>query len=274
MQNGDPARSNLVIAPHLDDAVFSLGGLLIQEPRNTKVITVFAGIPRTPVLRLWDRICGFHDSTRAVETRIQENDFALQSVGISKENSINLSYVDRQYRRPFLNLKGESASTLTEIKKNVMSELRSLMEKEKAGTVRIFAPMLGAHQDHAIVRDAVMELHTALQGTPARFEFYLYQDLPYFYVYYMRKLCDRLKSKKEVMQNLEPEGVPGKRCVFELSEQEFLKKIEACKLYASQFHSKIFGFHSLFRQQRTISFDQAEILKTKSRYCEVVYKIE
>ena len=48
----------VVLSPHLDDAVLSVGRFLAASP-GTVVITVFAGIPGGLGLTRYDRSCGF-----------------------------------------------------------------------------------------------------------------------------------------------------------------------------------------------------------------------
>src|SRR2546425_11691806 len=67
----------LVLSPHLDDAVFSCGGLLaeLQDPR---VATVFAGFPPPDLpLQDWDAACGFRSGGEAGTARPRGGDAAL-----------------------------------------------------------------------------------------------------------------------------------------------------------------------------------------------------
>ncbi len=36
---------NIIISPHLDDAVISMGGFILKNFKNTKIITIFSGKP-------------------------------------------------------------------------------------------------------------------------------------------------------------------------------------------------------------------------------------
>ena len=60
---------NVVISPHLDDAVFSCGDWLATHP-GAIVMTVFAGVPRDGALHTeWDNRCGFADASHAILAR-------------------------------------------------------------------------------------------------------------------------------------------------------------------------------------------------------------
>lgn len=71
----------LVISPHLDDAVFSCGGL-IKLVRDVTVFTVFSGDPPLgqPMLE-WDRQCGFEPGTNVMDRRRDEDAQALRMLG-------------------------------------------------------------------------------------------------------------------------------------------------------------------------------------------------
>jgi LmbE family N-acetylglucosaminyl deacetylase len=74
-----PALSGrvVVVSPHLDDAVLSLGGTLAhatQAGADVRVVTVFAGDPSSEDDSApWDRGCGFRTAGEAARARRQED---------------------------------------------------------------------------------------------------------------------------------------------------------------------------------------------------------
>lgn len=73
----DQRRPLLVVSPHLDDAVLSVGQVLAGSPGGV-VVTVFAGVPDGDVLAPYDRACGFTSSRQAMTQRRAEDERALR----------------------------------------------------------------------------------------------------------------------------------------------------------------------------------------------------
>jgi hypothetical protein len=74
----DSAKVNVVLSPHLDDAVLSTGMWLTNHPGST-VVTVCAGLPGPGIpASNWDKAGGFQDADEAVLARRQEDEAALQ----------------------------------------------------------------------------------------------------------------------------------------------------------------------------------------------------
>lgn len=259
---------NYVISPHLDDAVFSLGGMIKKEYKKTYVITVFSGIPEKRVVRLWDIACGFKDSTEAVNSRMKENENALVGLGISTNRIINLSFLDEQYRK---SLFGKSKFSDID-KQNLVTELRKIIESQNKEHINIFIPMMDYHKDHKIVIDICLSLAKVLDKS--KYTFFTYLDMPYFYTYLKKEeKKNKEKSVVNILQSIYPKNGTYERNVIELSEEEFADKITAAKMYKSQFRSKLFGYNSLPKHQEYLSTKQAEAFSVKSKHCEVVYKL-
>src|SRR5712692_5355525 len=91
-------RPNLILSPHFDDAVLSLGGLIAKAPDRAVVVTVFAGVPPEGVAGRWDRLSGFPMAVAAIRARRQENEAALALIGVPQNRIRNLDYLDGQYR--------------------------------------------------------------------------------------------------------------------------------------------------------------------------------
>jgi LmbE family N-acetylglucosaminyl deacetylase len=90
----------VVISPHLDDAVFSVGAAVAYASRrgvDVKVLTVLAGDPRSQSpAGDWDRVCGFDTAGEAARVRRTEDEHACELVGATP---VWLPYGDEQYER-------------------------------------------------------------------------------------------------------------------------------------------------------------------------------
>jgi LmbE family N-acetylglucosaminyl deacetylase len=269
---------NLIISPHLDDAVISLGGLLTKESQKTKIITVFAGIPERPLTRVWDLNCGFRNSTKAMEGRITENKLALASLGIEEKNIINLPFLDIQYRKSFFVIPkyfGKKEIT-DEIIEPIIEELKKLIDKENSKIIKIFVPIAFDEGDHGIARDAGIETYKNIIDLNKKIQLYFYQDMPYFYTLYLRRTKrESGKSKEQVLMEIKPREISCENKVIELTGEEYSKKVEAIKLYKSQFDMIIPDPDHvlLIHRPELLSKLQAVIYKIKSPHCEVVYKV-
>jgi LmbE family N-acetylglucosaminyl deacetylase len=90
----------VVVSPHFDDAVLSLGATIAAATRSgasVTVLTVLGGDPASdlPAGR-WDRTCGFATAGEAAEARRAEDEHACSSLGASHAW---LPYSDEQYER-------------------------------------------------------------------------------------------------------------------------------------------------------------------------------
>lgn len=254
----------LVFSPHLDDAVFSLGGLLATHAPESSVVTVFSGTPPNPVSRRWDRMCGFANSTEAMEIRRQEDIAALTSLGISADSIIHLKHLDKQYRANGI----ESLSVLT---KEIRSDIERLLIKCKGKEVRVYVPVTNLHIDHRTVRDVVSDIYKEKFETDPNITLYYYQDMPYtFRLYLLRRVALFFRSKKAVLSTLKPFMCIPEDIAFDESTQK--QKISAMKKYASQFKSKISDIPFLIKTVARFGAIQALLFRSKYPFCEVVYR--
>jgi LmbE family N-acetylglucosaminyl deacetylase len=88
----------VVVSPHLDDAVFSLGATLAEAARKKIAVinlTVFAGDPSSAALPSdWDRKTGFSSAGAAARARRAEDAAACALVGMSP---VWLPFLDHPY---------------------------------------------------------------------------------------------------------------------------------------------------------------------------------
>jgi hypothetical protein len=152
----DPQAPELLLSPHLDDAVLDCWSLLASD-RDLRVVNLFTGVPAAGRLTSWDAITGARDSAERVRARLAEDALALERAGRSP---VNLPFLDAQYRRP------PPAPSLEELDRALSSVV---------GTAsRVHVPAgLGDHPDHLLARRYGRALLRA--GFPVS----AYAELPY-----------------------------------------------------------------------------------------------
>ncbi|WP_454710164.1 PIG-L deacetylase family protein [Cupriavidus nantongensis] len=132
----DLAAAVTVISPHLDDAVFSCGGL-IAAARAARVVTVFAGVPPASMPAPdWDQAAGFASAEQAVLSRRREDNHALTMLGA---HAVWLEFWDSQYGRRYT-------------PQQLADALHTVLLTQTEGVV--VAPLGLFHSDHALVHDA------------------------------------------------------------------------------------------------------------------------
>lgn len=145
----------IVVSPHLDDAVLSLGQMMAGR-EDCVVVTVFAGEPHDPeLLAPFDASCGFTSSAEAVAGRRAEDRVACSRLNA---RPIHLDYLDGQYQAPRPSPR-DLANRLTAVWK-------------RNGRGPMVGPLGLAHPDHVLVGDAMRLLPHQVA------EVYLYAELP------------------------------------------------------------------------------------------------
>jgi LmbE family N-acetylglucosaminyl deacetylase len=131
----------LVVSPHCDDAVFSLGAVLHRHVRSggtVTVLTALAGDPTdTSPAGPWDAEAGFRTAGEATRVRRAEDEAACSMIGAS---AVHHDEVDEQYarRRPL-------ACLVEEVLRRSGDHDEVLLPGH---------PL--RHQDHRAVRDALL----------------------------------------------------------------------------------------------------------------------
>ena len=163
------SRPILVISPHLDDAVLSCGGLLLQNS-DALVVTVFTADPPT------QRV-GPLDAWAAPELRRDEDAMAMERVG-AKARLLNMVDAidrlgpegERLYPR-IAALFGTVARPDAPIRDQIVEAVVPLIEDRL-----VLCPMaVGAHVDHQLCAHAGRKLQSL--GHQVLF----YEDAPYVY---------------------------------------------------------------------------------------------
>jgi len=147
----------LVVSPHLDDAVFSVGQLLASWSGAT-VLTVFAGTPFKERITPFDVRSEFRNSTHAMISRWHEDDRALKRFNA---RPVRLSHLDHQYRTP------EETPDVT----GIISDIHRVAEAIKA--TKLIGPLGLRHVDHEITAKCCIEAGRVLNA-----ELWLYEDIP------------------------------------------------------------------------------------------------
>lgn len=140
---------SVILSPHLDDAVLSLGQFMQTEPCT--VVTVFAGNPDAG-LSDYDASCGFATSSDAMASRRAEDLLALRELGII--DIAHLPFLDRQYDEP----------TADEM---LTTELLPFLKPD------VIVPLGLGHPDHAQVFRCVID------AVPRGMPLFFYEELPY-----------------------------------------------------------------------------------------------
>lgn len=197
----------VIIAPHLDDAVFSCWHVLAGP--GAAVVTVFGGIPPKGTRTLWDSICGTPDGVEMMVKRLQENAEVLDASGIMHSE---LDYLDQQYRKS-------------------RADPEAIAEKVRAAypdTTQFIAPLaLGwpyRHPDHVLVRDVGKYL------SAMGFKVAYYADMPYMKT---NSTPSQLKSLSGKATRLLGSRYIAR--VVPLSATEQQRKSQAMSNYSSQF---------------------------------------
>jgi LmbE family N-acetylglucosaminyl deacetylase len=168
----------IYLSPHLDDAVFSAGGLIFEQARAgtpVEIWTIMCGDPHlievSPYAQSLHIQWGFSSAEETVRRRREEDRTAAAIVGASTSH---FDFLDCIYRRDrngdwfytdiFVPPHEADASYPTQIAGAISSRLQP--------DDRIVCPLaLGSHVDHVLVRRAA-----ELLGRPLRY----ITDIPYY----------------------------------------------------------------------------------------------
>ncbi len=162
---------NIILSPHYDDAVLSLGGFITKNKASEPIIvaTFFTGAPTVATSTAWDIASGFKDSTEAVKARIAENARALNGKNITL---VDYGYLDNQYRN-----QSDDSDLLAQ---NISKDIQALIASQ-AGNVNVYGPAdFGSgitHPDHKLLHDAYVDSIASFPKTNV--SFYFYEDFPY-----------------------------------------------------------------------------------------------
>ncbi|MDB5204033.1 MAG: LmbE family protein [Candidatus Taylorbacteria bacterium] len=252
--SSDMSTTTLILAPHFDDAVLPLGGLLSKTDDDKVVVTVFSGKPEIVKKTWWDFVSGFLSSDTAISIRTEENANALKVFGTTE---INLGFLDGQYRK---------ASTTAETKEKVKGKVIELITNEsKNGHLDVYFPAYFGtkitHKDHLMVHDIVLDLIKS--GEFPNVSWYMFEDMPYTLVYY--------KKHKEDLFDYLKESLPDFTLTLKeiaLRDTDLDTQMKSILNYTSQVKAFKFIGNPLVR---VIEFAKKHC---ENGPCEKVYKVE
>jgi LmbE family N-acetylglucosaminyl deacetylase len=192
----------VVVSPHLDDALLSMGGWLAWHP-GALVVTLFAGSPHERVpLSGWDRKCGFETGREAMLARRIEDRRAATMLAA---RTIHLPLLDGQYRNTVPYDEGVLDAALVGALHDVAPSI-------------VFVPLGIGHDDHIAAGRACRRVFA---GAP--YSVIVYEEIPY-----------RVDMPAEAVHTLDSldvewwqEAPPDARLAAE-------GKRRACSRYASQ----------------------------------------
>lgn len=145
-----------IVSPHFDDAIFSVGGLMLKKQIAARVINVCGGIPQAGLqASSWDSRCGFRSAGEAAVLRAIEDAKAWSELPVE---CVNLPFLDWPYSN------GTQSTAIA-----------AALRQHLTGIRTVWAPAsIGQHPDHIASRDAVLSL-----SVPLSFKIRLYADAPY-----------------------------------------------------------------------------------------------
>lgn len=216
--------AHLFLAPHLDDAALSCGGMiasLASVGQSVLVVNLCSGSP-SPAATLSPFAAAMHarwglPPAEAVRLRLLEDEVALETLGV---DSYQLDLLDAIYRMPAAyhddaSLFGTVAPT-DPLAAQLAPRLADL--RMRYADAILYAPLgVGRHVDHQIVCATALEL--ARQGMSVAF----YEDFPYV-----------LSSDALAARIAELGGLELFAPVVTAIDASLARKIAAIEAYASQ----------------------------------------
>lgn len=210
------------ISPHLDDAVFSCGGLIAQQTAGgdeVRVVTVCSGDPPvgelTPFAYELHRRWGGAGSPMGL--RRAEDHVACGRLGASV---VHLSIQDAMYRRSedgaalYPDAKALFAALAPEDEARIVDSAAAL-ERALPSEGEIYAPLgIGGHVDHILTRRAAERVGRTM---------WLYRDIPY--------------ALRPTSTSREPTPVGAPNALVALAPEEIEMWAAACGEYHSQLSS-------------------------------------
>jgi LmbE family N-acetylglucosaminyl deacetylase len=225
----------LILAPHLDDAVYSCGGLIwhwIQSGDTVSVWTICAGLPTGQTVTPFAE--SLHDRwgtiEAAIEVRRAEDIAALSLLGADWRH---LDLPDCIYRAdphsgsPLYDSEAAIFGPINPVEQRRIQDLSAELAQTLPENIQLLIPMgLGGHVDHRLTRSVVAELVTARAYSGPIYE---YIDFPY--------AADLFEAhpKRSAQAIFHPQAAQNAKWrVFPLEQKAVLAWIAAVAAYESQ----------------------------------------
>ena len=139
---------NLIISPHSDDAIFSLGAFISHNPKGMIIVSPLMGIPKDKEGRAKHQLLAV------------EHAKACELLGV--QHHLDGSFLDDVY--------GADRDKVKKYLKAIVN-----LYHNTADDVSVYIPIGIKHPDHIMISDIMLELMDELAIT----EYYLYAELPY-----------------------------------------------------------------------------------------------
>jgi LmbE family N-acetylglucosaminyl deacetylase len=232
----------LAVSPHLDDAVLSYGGQLVQLcTRGDRVIvyTVFAGLPSppySPAAVKYHQLWGLPDDP--VRARLQEDQLAMGLLGAA---GMYGPFLDGIYRRDgsggwLVPLEGRSGGDHLSAEPALVAGIAEAVGQLIADigpSLVVTCSATGDHVDHARARNATV-MAAMRTATPIR----LWEDLPY-------------GCRTDYIPSLPGDVALASARIEHVDGQAWETKMHAVGCYASQHQMLVYQGHSIAEQLST-----------------------
>jgi len=245
---GASGPTRIVLSPHLDDAVLSLGGSIAAwraAGERVLVVTFATGAP--PDGTRFSKVArGMHDQwklapDRVVASRRGEDERALARVGADLVHIGDLDAIYRGALYPGWKEMFAPPDRSDPMRRSVARAIDVLSAEVPGAT--FYAPLaVGDHVDHALVHEEAMKA----RGVRMHF----YEDLPY-----AAKRAGALEQRLAAIHALEPH-------VLALDRRAMAQKLDAAAAYDSQIPA-LFGDRLAMR--RALGRHAARVARTETR---------
>jgi LmbE family N-acetylglucosaminyl deacetylase len=214
---GNARLKTVVVSPHLDDGVFSCGGLVALRARAgtaCEVLTLFAGTPEDPDVTPLARDLRIKMGSPSDPVALRRAEDALALAGLGAQ-AVHLEHLDAVYRRPGRPIFAPEEDGLDrDLSARICEEIAS--RHPESSEVEIYAPLgVGNHVDHLLAHRACGLL--SRRGYVVAF----YEDFPY--ALSAAKLAHALERAGALTREIVP-----------LDEAAISAKVEAMACYRSQ----------------------------------------
>lgn len=170
----------IFFSPHLDDAILSCGGLIINLVRDKKkvlIVTVFNesdGTKTNKNITRHVKACGFDDIWKLAKKREKED---KKMAKILKVKVLWLDEIEANYRENYKSYKEiiekKAIERELDLVGRVNSKINNILKKLLSKNGEVYFPMgLGNHIDHLIVN------RSGLEATK-KYQVYFWEDYPY-----------------------------------------------------------------------------------------------
>eukprot|EP00667_Euglena_gracilis_P014630 EG_transcript_15174 len=210
-----PEDTVLVVSPHLDDAMFCMGGYLYRSQAQKWVVNVFAGAPAKRVATWWDKYLGFQNSDETLAARWMEDKRAWLNWNVT---IINFDFVDQIYKPDEHLQRGGIRQQLAKVIAALKAQNRPLTVFGPAAQMNA-----SSHGDH-------IKVHNALRAVAKEegVQLLFYTDFPYVKDFMRRHSCRPSQYLARLYRR------PVREAVLRLLPEDIEAKLARSREYRSQ----------------------------------------